>query len=313
MPYEYEETRESNSVNFLASGIFGAHFVNTVSPTFLREVVEGRHTFIEPLIRQELANKWHAGCAFGILNAPDPSYAPDTDKSLMRNYGVEDHVAGKLENKRHLQKTLGLIADDSAPLFFWPSRLDTNQKGCQLLAEILYHVVSTFWEKHLEIVFVATGEYQRHFKDIVGFHNLEKRVAVCNFNEELARLSYGASDFILMPSRFEPCGLPQMIAPKYGSLPVAHDTGGIHDTVVHLDVEKNTGNGFLFETFDPGGLFWAIEQALNFFNLPKEKKADQVKRIMLQSAETFTHSVTARNYMDLYEKMLERPLISPHF
>jgi starch synthase/alpha-amylase len=112
-----------------------------------------------------------------------------------------------------------------------------------------------------------------------------------------------------MPSRFEPCGLPQMIAPLYGTLPVAHDTGGIHDTITHLDVDKNAGNGFLFETYDADGLFWAIEQAMEFYNLPQKVKTKQIKRIMTESQVTFTHANTARQYIKLYEKMLQRPLV----
>jgi starch synthase/alpha-amylase len=100
-----------------------------------------------------------------------------------------------------------------------------------------------------------------------------------------------------------------MIAPIYGALPVAHDTGGIHDTITHLNVDANTGNGFLFEVFDSQGLFWAIEQAMAFHRLPGKVRAAQISRIMLQSQETFTHTVTARRYIELYEKMLERPLI----
>jgi len=310
-PYGYEQARESNPVDFLTSGVFAAHFVNTVSPTFLKEIVEGRHNFIDAPLDQELANKWHAGCAVGILNAPDPSFDPEKDSKLIRRYTAKNYITAKRENKRFLQKTLGLIQDDRAPLFFWPSRLDTIQKGCQLLADILYHVVSSYWEQNLEIVFVANGEFQGYFKEIVGFHNLQNRVAVCNFDENLARLAYGASDFILMPSRFEPCGLPQMIGPIYGSLPVAHDTGGIHDTITHLDTERNTGNGFLFETHDSGGLFWAIQQAMIFYGLPQAQKKRQIKRIMTQSAAAFNHAVTARHYIELYEKMLMRPLINP--
>jgi starch synthase len=311
--YEYEEARESNRVDFLTSGIFAAHFVNTVSPTFLMEVVEGRHDFVEPQIQQELANKWHAGCAAGILNAPDPSFNPRTDKHLEKNFGVEDLVSGKRENKRFLQKSVGLIQDEQAPLFFWPSRLDKIQKGCQLFADILYAVISKYWDDHLQVVFVANGEFQGHFKDIVGMHHFEDRTSICSFDEKMARIAYAASDFMLMPSRFEPCGLPQMIAPIYGSLPVAHDTGGIHDTLSHLNIENNSGNGFLFETFDPGGLFWAIDQAMHFHHLPENLKSSQLKRIMTQSAACFNHAVTARNYIDLYENMLKRPLLGPHF
>ena len=309
-PSTYENTRDSIPVDFLTSGAFAAHFVNIVSPTFLKEMVEGRHGFVKNSMQRELSNKRNAGCADGILNAPDPSYNPSTDEALHCNYSTKNHVSGKKTNKRILQKTLGLMQEPHAPLFFWPSRLDPVQKGCQLLSEILYKVVSRYWKQNLEIVFVADGEFQRHFKDIVRFHNLSDRIAVCGFNERLARLAYGASDFVMMPSSFEPCGLPQMIGAIYGALPIAHDTGGIHDTVTHLDVDKNTGNGFLFNTFDPGGLSWAIDQAMQFYLLPAKEKEKQVKRIMIQSASKFNHRVTAQHYIDLYEKMLQRPLVN---
>jgi starch synthase len=308
-PSSYEQIRESDPVDFLASGIFAAHFVNTVSPTFLTEIVENRHDFVEKPVQQELTNKWNAGCAVGILNAPDPSFDPASDKALVCRYSAKDHVKGKLENKRLLQERLGLIQDTSAPIFFWPSRLDTIQKGCQLLAEILYDVVSSYWERNLQIIFVANGSFQEHFKQIVQFHKLYNRIAICDFDEQIARLAFAASDFILMPSRFEPCGLPQMTGPIYGSLPVAHDTGGIHDTIIHMDVKSNRGNGFLFETFDSNGLLWTIKEAMSFYDLPQKIKKQQIERIMTQSAATFNHAVTARKYIDLYEKMLKRPLV----
>jgi starch synthase/alpha-amylase len=100
-----------------------------------------------------------------------------------------------------------------------------------------------------------------------------------------------------------------MIAPIYGSLPVAHDTGGIHDTIVHFDKKGETGNGFLFETYDANGLFWAIDEAMAFYRLPPKTKQKQLTRIMQQSLATFNHSVNARQYIELYEKMLQRPLI----
>ncbi|MCG6910431.1 MAG: glycogen/starch synthase [Deltaproteobacteria bacterium] len=309
MAVEYESTRESNPVDFLVSGVFAAHFVNTVSPRFLEEIVEGRHGFVEKPLQQELTNKWHAGCASGILNAPDPAYNPVTDHHLEQTYTPETHAEAKRTNKRALQKMLGLLQDETAPLFLWPSRLDPVQKGCQLLSEIFYAVLSRYYDQNLQIVFIADGEYQKHFRDIVNFHHFHDRVAVCDFNQDLEHQGYGASDFMLMPSSFEPCGLPQMIAPIYGSLPVAHDTGGIHDTITHLNPDRDTGNGFLFKSYDTGGLYWAIEEAMRFHNLEPSIKTAQIKRIMTQSRETFTHSVTAAHYSDLYEKMLQRPLI----
>lgn len=307
----YEDAWESNPVDFLASGVFAAHFVNTVSPRFLEEIVEGRHGFVEWRLRQELTNKYHTGCGTGILNAPDPAFNPETDTVIHRSYSATDHPAGKRANKHHLQTILGLIRDKHAPLLFWPSRLDPIQKGCQLLAEVFYRIISTYWEMNLQMVFVANGNYQQIFRDIVGHHGFHNRVAVCDFNESLEHQAYAAADFILMPSLFEPCGLPQMIAPIYGALPVAHDTGGIHDTITHLDVGQSRGNGFLFNTYDAGGLYWAVTEAMTFFKLPETVKRRQIERIMQQSVASFNHANTARQYIELYEKMLERPLINP--
>ena len=223
-------------------------------------------------------------------------------------YGQHDIVYPPLRQEVAKQK-LGLIQDDQAPIFFWPSRLDPIQKGCQLLGDILYDIISDYWSQNLQVVFVANGHYQAVFRDIVNQHGFHKRVAIYDFDFRLEHQAYAACDFILMPSSFEPCGLPQMIAPIYGTLPVAHDTGGIHDTISHLDVAQNCGNGFLFDTFDSGGLFWAMKQAMNFYNLSEAVKDKQIQRIMNESAETFTHARTARQYIALYERMLERPLI----
>lgn len=309
MIHSYEEGRDRVGVDLLVSAVFAAHFVNTVSTAFLYEMADGWHSFVEAPLREELSNKLNAGCAFGILNAPDPTFDPKTDESLVYRYDADTHVEGKKVNKRKLQEDLGLIVDEDAPLFFWPSRLDNVQKGCQLLADILYDVVSRYWDRNLQIVFVAVGGFKPHFEDIVRFHDLSSRVALRNFDEALSRQAFAASDFILMPSKFEPCGLPQMIAPIYGSLSVAHATGGIRDTVTHLDVRSNSGNGFLFEIFDAEGLSWAIDQAMVFYSLPRDVRNVQVKRIMLHAAATFNHEVTAQSYIDLYERMLNRPLL----
>ncbi|MBA3027511.1 MAG: glycogen synthase [Desulfobacterium sp.] len=309
-PGSYEDTRNNNPVDFLASGVFAAHFVNTVSPTFLDEVINGYHGFVSESLKHELADKKAASCAVGILNAPDTSFDPSNDKALPFNYSSANHSQGKAANKFCIQKSAGLKVNPNAPLFFWPSRLDPVQKGCQLLSDILYHVVSRYWNEDLEFIFVADGPFQKHFKDIVRFHGLQKRVAFCDFDEQLSRMAYGAADFVLMPSGFEPCGLPQMIGSIYGALPVVRDTGGLHDTVSHLDMEKNKGNGFVFETFDANGLSWAIDQAMAFFLSPQTVKNKQIKRIMEQSRCRFSYKNTARQYIRLYEQMLERPLVA---
>jgi starch synthase/alpha-amylase len=156
---------------------------------------------------------------------------------------------------------------------------------------------------------VADGVFKKHFKNVVKSHQLHNRIAICDFGERLSRLAYGASDFVLMPSRFEPCGLPQMIGPLYGALPVAYDTGGLHETVTHMDVNNNTGNGFLFKNFDTSGLFWAIEEAMNFYRLSPEAKSRQIERVMIESSAAFNPSVMASQYIQLYEKMLGVPFL----
>lgn len=309
-PCNYEESRAFNSVDMLCSGIFAAHFINTVSPTFLDEVADGRHNFIAENIRYEIAQKRGSGCALGVLNSPDPKFNPANDKYLPARFTADNHQEGKRANKLAFQKKIGLKPDASAPLFFWPSRLDPLQKGCQLLTDILFKVVDKYSDDNLQIAVVANGNFQRHFHDIVRFHNLYSRVAVCNFDEKLSHMGYAASDFLLLPSLFEPCGLPQMIGCIYGSLPVAHDTGGLHDTVSDIDIRNETGNGFLFKIYGSSGLFWAMDQAMAFHRLRAETKRRMISGIMKQSLKTFNHSVTAGKYIDIYERMLKRPLLN---
>ena len=307
-PYSYEETRDHNPCDLLATGIFAADEVNTVSPTFLEEVIEGRHDFVPGHIRHELWSKQNAGCASGILNAPDAAFDPGKDPALVRNYGPDDHAEGKRANKQELQARLGLNHHPDAPLLFWPSRLDPVQKGCQLVTEILYQTLEDYRDLGLQLAVVANGSYQEHFRSIVAAHDLHDRVAVCDFHEPLSHLAYAASDFILMPSSFEPCGLPQMVSPKYGSLPIAHDTGGIHDTVEPLDCAAHTGNGFRFCHFNTEALRWGIDQALDFYQRPAHERAEQIARIMREAAERFNHQATASAYIDRYEQMLGRPV-----
>jgi starch synthase len=132
---------------------------------------------------------------------------------------------------------------------------------------------------------------------------------VVDFDENVSRMAYAASDFMLMPSLFEPCGLPQMTSPLYGSLPVVHATGGLYDTVRHLDVSASMGNGFRFDDYGAEGLRWAMDRAMDFHALPIEVREREIQRIMRESKEEFTHKKVAREYIDIYERMLERPLV----
>jgi starch synthase len=308
-PANYEDARANVKVDLLTSGIFASHYINTVSPRFLWEVTNGWHDVVPGSVRHELWEKQRAGCASGILNAPDPSYVPESDEFIARTFTPLDHVAGKAENKRVLQRELGLAEDPEAPVFFWPSRLDPVQKGPQLLTEILHRVVSDYWDRRLQIVIIASGPYQQHFNDIVHRHGLFDRVAVRDFDERLSRLGYAGADFMLMPSLFEPCGLPQMISPIYGTLPIVHGTGGLYDTIQHLNWEGGAGNGFRFDIYGAGGLRWAMDEAMRFHGRNPEFREREIRRVMEQSRGQFNHEEVARRYVQIYEDMLARPLV----
>lgn len=206
------------------------------------------------------------------------------------------------------QRRLGLDIDPDAPLLFWPSRLDPIQKGCQLLTDLLYQIVSDYQHLGLQNAAVADGPFQCHFQEIIRRHGLHKKVVCVDFEEGLSRQGFAAADFVLMPSLFEPCGLPQMIGPKYGTLPIARDTGGIHDTIQQLEADKHQGNGFLFDHYNAPGFRWAIDSALAFFQRPRWERIAEIRRVMSQANEQFNDEIMTAHYIDLYEQILERPL-----
>ena len=308
-PYNYEESRNTNQIDLQASGVFGAHFINTVSPTFLREIVDGWHSFVPDSIRNEIRNKFNAGCAAGILNAPDAADNPATDDKIPFKYGPENHYEEKRRNKVALQHALGLEENPDVPLFFWPSRLDPVQKGPQLLTDITYRFLAKYAREGAQLAVIANGPFQQPFWDIREFHGLHRQLGVHNFDGRLSQLGFAASDFTLMPSLFEPCGLPQMQAPIYGSLAIAHNTGGLHDTVEPLDWNVGCGNGFVFDHYDSNGLFWAMDRAMEFYRQSAEIKNREISRIMAESLRRFNHEACAKEYINLYEKMLDRPLV----
>ncbi|MFT5904458.1 MAG: starch synthase [Cryomorphaceae bacterium] len=307
-PQNYEESRNHNPVNLLTSGICASSFVNTVSPSFLDEMINNQHGELPRVVRDHLAHMRETGYAAGILNAPHPSYDPAIDPALAQPYDPVSAVQGKAANKLAFQKRTGLSPDPDAPLFFWPSRLDPTQKGCQLLSDILHQVILDYGVSGLQVALLADGAFQGHFKSIVDLHGIHDRVAVCDFNEDLSRLGYAASDFTLVPSSYEPCGLAQMIAALYGSLPVVHRTGGLSDTVTHIDADEYTGNGFVFEIFDSRGLRWAIDEAMQFYRSDLEWRSGQTARIMRESKQRFDPMATVESYLGIFERLAKCPI-----
>jgi glycogen synthase len=308
MPGSYEQTREHNPADLLVSAVFAAGFVNTVSPAFLRQILDDRCHFIPPGLKAELGNKYQAGCLASIAQAPAPHFDPATDKALYRRYDANDHLSGKAFNKLRLQELFNLRMDSRAPLFFWPTRLGGGRRGCWLMASLLPEMLRRYAAQGLQLVFVADGDLHDHFRALVHSIGAGDRVAVWPFDPGRQRLAFAAADFLLMPVQYEPCGMPCKIGQRYGTLPVGHATGGVSDTVVPLDASAERGNGFLFDTFDEAGLGNAIHQAMAFYSQPDALRARQIQRIMDEARHRDADQTSTAAYIDCYERLLATSL-----
>jgi len=309
-PVNYEETRVGNPVDFLASGIFAAHYVNTTCPGLPCDIIQDEHPLLDSHIKTELLNKMNQGCASNILNYPDTSLLPETDTMLFKNYNEKSCGAGKKANKTFLQEKFRLIKDPLTPLFFWPECPDRFQNGSRLSAVMLYEVLSRYKNQAMEIIFTAKGTLQRVAEEIVQAFNLKNRVAVCEPDDSLSSMAHGASDFVLLPSASQSAGLGYIIGLLYGTLPIVHKTKENHETITPMDIDHDMGNGFVFDPSDTDGFFMAIDKAMMFYNNPQIIKTRRIQQIMKQSRERFNHRLTAAHYMDLYSSMLKRPFIN---
>ena len=246
--------------NYLKSGITHADAVTTVSPTYAREIVENK---IFGMGLEE-----HLGAldeVHGILNGIDPAlYDPATDPLLARNYGVEDAAAGKAANKAALQAKLGLDAEPGAPLFVVASRL-SHQKGIDMIFDSARDIVRLGGQ----LAIMGTGDAQTEALRAALVLAFPGRVASHPFDENAVRLLFAAADFLLMPSRFEPCGLSQLIAQRYGALPLVTSIGGLADTVVDLRDDPVNGNGLIIRAIASISLSRAVADAVSGYHHPQ--------------------------------------------
>jgi starch synthase len=308
MPANYQETRNTNPLDLLTTGVFAADLANMFSQTYLNVLTDEQSQLAGPLLKAELQNKSRMGSLCALAASPDPSFNPAIDPALIRPYGPDTHYTGKMFNKLHLQEIMNLRLNSSAPLCFWPTRLDVSRPGCKLLTNNLSVILDRYQKQHLQITFVADGELQGHLRSLIHQFNAEDRVAVCDFDARSYRLAYGGADFLLMPLLLEPCALPCKIGQLYGTLAIAHDAGAIHDCVEQLDAATNRGSGFLFKHFDADGFLWAIDQAMDFYNQSSEFRSSQVKRIMTDSLARFASGrQTVRDIIGLYARTLDNP------
>jgi len=290
----------TNRVDFTATAIHAADRVNTVSPTFLRELCVGEFSdIVQSSIRHALQAKYAKGHASGILNAPGEMIDPRINPSVIQ-YDEDDVVEKKRENKAALQRQLGLQQDPEAPMFYWPHRLYA-QKAPELLVAIAERMV----EQHgLQLVLVANGEPDMvaRFRRIAAAS--AGRVVYRPFREDLSIQGMAAADFMLMPSRYEPCGLPQMEAPRFGTISVARLTGGIKDTVSQLSDDGTAGTGFVFEMATAPALADAMTRAITFYRRGEDFRRPVLQRIMREGFERFSLANTAREYVKIYESLL---------
>jgi starch synthase len=255
-------------VNILKGAMQTAHTIVTVSPNYAKEI-SGFHwdttgyDFGQGLTQFLNSQSWKLK---GILNGVDINRInPAKDKNLYANYSPASYKRGKKKNKAMLQERLGLEQKADVPLIGLITRIDSQQKGCQLVLEAFNtDLLDLFDAQFVLLGNAAAGDYEGGWLE-EGFRELERRyrgrvVSYIGYIPELAQKIYAASDIYLMPSKYEPCGLSQIIALKYGAIPVVRETGGLADTV--KDRADGTGNGFTFTHYSAAELYRAIERAL---------------------------------------------------
>jgi len=276
-------------VNFLKGGLVSADAVTTVSPTYAREILTPEFGCrLEGVLAERRES------LFGILNGIDTDeWDPAHDKHLERPYGAADVAAGKRAARELLAKDAGL-SSGPRPLLGMVSRL-AEQKGADLLTAALDEVVAL----GLDLVVLGTGErrYEEAMRAAQAAHPGHVAV-ITRFDERLAHLIYAASDLFLMPSRYEPCGLGQMIAMRYGALPVVNRTGGLADTVT--EASRKGGTGFIMDKLSPAELAATLAHAKQLLG----SQASLAKVRANGMGRDFSWKASAHEYVKLYEKLL---------
>jgi starch synthase len=284
-------------VNWMKAGINYADVITTVSHRYAEEI----QTLDSGWGLDEVLFQRHPRIS-GIPNGLDwHEWNPASDSELVATYSVEqvpEAVEAKARNRSALRQEFGLLDDSAVPLVGVVSRL-VDQKGFDLLAEIASDLASL----PLQLVVLGTGQeqYERLFRELAG---KSKNVrAYIGFDVALSRRIYAGSDFFLMPSAFEPGGLGQLIALRYGSLPIVHATGGLADTVTDLDADLEHGNGISFTRYSSAALLDALHRALRLYGR-RDAWPDLVARAMKYDSRWQT---SAQAYSDLYQRVSRLP------
>lgn len=290
--YTPEYMELNGCANFLKAGCVFADRINTVSPSYASEIKT-------PYYAEHLEGILNARNAelSGIINGIDKVvFNPHSDKLIPAHYD-RGHLKGKAKCKAALQERLGLEVRPDVPVIAMVTRM-TEQKGFDLVTCIIDEMMM-----NEDVQFALLGTGDERFENFMRGAEQRYKGRLCayiGYNEELAHLVYAGSDFYLMPSRFEPCGLSQMIAMRYGSLPIVRETGGLKDTVTPYNRFTNEGNGFSFANYDAWEMRDCIRLALNCYN-DKTVMSGLVTRAMTAD---YGFEKSAEEYAKLYIWML---------
>jgi len=280
------------NLNILKAGLVFSDVINTVSKTYSKEIQTEEYGHgLDGVLRKRAAD------LYGIVNGIDyDEWDPAKDKVIFQPYGPGD-LKGKLENKKALKKELGLAAG-SQPLFGIITRL-ADQKGLDIFSE----AIGPMLKLGVQLVLLGAGEdkYQKLFAGLAAERPKQVSVTI-GFNAALAQKIYAGSDVFMMPSRYEPCGLGQLISLRYGTVPLVRKTGGLADTVKNFSRKAGKGNGFVFSEYSSGAFLKAVKAAVKAYG---EKAAwkDLVARGMAED-NSWDHS--AKEYVSLYKKAVQR-------
>ena len=275
--------------NMLKGGITYSNVVTTVSNTYAGEIqTEEYGEGLEEHLR------YHHNKLVGIVNGIDTDiWNPATDKLLAAPYDSQNVIENKKANKKALQESLGLEVDDHKIVIGLISRL-TNQKGLDLVNNVIPHIM----DEHTQVVVLGTGDAE--YEDAFRYYENQYKGNFCAYiayNENVAHNIYAGCDALLVPSRFEPCGLTQLISMRYGSVPIVRETGGLKDTVQPYNLFDNTGNGFTFDRYESGLLYDAINRAKTLYFESRPYWDDMVVRNMNKDV---SWEQSAKHYKDMY-------------
>lgn len=267
---EYPIFEYDDCINFSKSAIACSNKITTVSPTYSNEILDPWFSY--GLDRILNINLWKL---VGILNGIDvDSYNPATDKSIIANYDVSKKT-GKQKCKSDLEDEFSFSHNKSIPIISVVSRLVAH-KGLDLISAVIDELL---YNSDVRIIILGSGDsaYENYFRGVCERHPDKFRLYL-GFNPELARKIYAGSDMFLMPSKNEPCGLSQMIALRYGTLPIVRETGGLADTITDCGDKK--GNGFTFKTYNAHDMLWAINRSISLYYDNKPEWRRVVTRAM---------------------------------